>query len=293
MNIIFFSRRVGKARHLNLAHPVTLGLVAVALVALLASSFTIGLAIGRHGHAGANGKAEIAQLKTLFQDQVDGLALRTGQLSAQLLRLNALGKRLTQMANINSSEFDFDNEPAVGGPESPGARRSTQLPNVASVLDRLESNIGIRGAQLAALENVILGRQLSADIRPTGRPITQGYISSYFGERADPFDGEEAFHKGIDFAAKPGADVLAVATGIVTWAGVRTGYGQLVEISHGNGYVTRYAHNERALVKVGSTVERGQAIAVVGSTGRSTGPHVHFEVLRNGAQVNPLAFAGG
>lgn len=293
MNIIFFSRRVGKARHLNLAHPVTLGLVAVALLALLAGSFTIGLAIGQQGDAGATGKAEIAQLKTLFQDQVDGLALRTGQLSAQLLRLNALGKRLTQMANINSSEFDFDNEPAVGGPENPGARRATQLPNVAMVLDRLESNIGIRGAQLAALENVILGRQLSEEIRPTGRPVTQGYISSYFGERADPFDGEEAFHKGIDFAAKPGADVLAVATGVVTWAGPRSGYGQLVEISHGNGYVTRYAHNERALVKVGSTVERGQAIAVVGSTGRSTGPHVHFEVLRNGAQVNPLAFAGG
>jgi murein DD-endopeptidase MepM/ murein hydrolase activator NlpD len=293
MNVIFFSRRVGKARHLNLAHPVTLGLVALAGVGLLVGSFVLGLNVGQQRHDGSGGRAEIAALKSQLQDRVDGLALRTGQLNAQLLRLNALGKRLAEMAKISSREFDFDHDPPQGGPEGDGGGRSAQLPELTSLLDNLEQRIGLRGAQLSALENVILGRQLSADIRPTGRPVAQGYISSYYGERMDPFDGEEAFHKGVDFAADAGADVLAVATGIVTWAGPRAGYGVLVEVSHGNGYVTRYAHNSRVLVKVGETVERGQAIAAVGSTGRSTGPHVHFEVLRNGGQIDPIAFVGG
>jgi murein DD-endopeptidase MepM/ murein hydrolase activator NlpD len=108
----------------------------------------------------------------------------------------------------------------------------------------------------------------------------------------DPFNGEEAFHKGLDFASEAGTDVLAVAQGVVTWAGPREGYGNLVEVNHGNGYVTRYAHNSRVSVVPGDTVERGQAIAVVGSTGRSTGPHVHFEVLKDGRQIDPMAFIG-
>ncbi len=293
MNVIFFSRRVGKARHLNLAHPVTLGLVAVCGVGLLVSAFLLGINLGERRHTGANGRAEVVALQSQLQDRVDGLALRTGQLNAQLLRLNALGKRLTQLANINSHEFDFDHDPPQGGPEGEGEGHGVDLADVGSLLDRLQQRIELRGAQLGALENVILGRQLSADIRPTGRPVTEGYISSAFGERMDPFDGEEAFHRGVDFAADAGSAVLAVATGIVTWSGPRAGYGVLVEVSHGNGYVTRYGHNSRVLVKVGETVERGEAIAEVGSTGRSTGPHVHFEVLRNGAQINPAAFVGG
>lgn len=293
MNVIFFSRRVGKARHLNLAHPVTLGLVAVCGVGLLVSAFLLGINLGERRHTGANGRAEVVALQSQLQDRVDGLALRTGQLNAQLLRLNALGKRLTQLANINSHEFDFDHDPPQGGPEGEGEGHGVDLADVGSLLDRLQQRIELRSAQLGALENVILGRQLSADIRPTGRPVTEGYISSAFGERMDPFDGEEAFHRGVDFAADAGSAVLAVATGIVTWSGPRAGYGVLVEVSHGNGYVTRYGHNSRVLVKVGETVERGEAIAEVGSTGRSTGPHVHFEVLRNGAQINPAAFVGG
>ena len=293
MNVIFFSRRVGKARHLNLAHPVTLGLVAVCGVGLLVSAFLLGINLGERRHTGANGRAEVVALQSQLQDRVDGLALRTGQLNAQLLRLNALGKRLTQLANINSHEFDFDHDPPQGGPEGEGEGHGVDLADVDSLLDRLQQRIELRSAQLGALENVILGRQLSADIRPTGRPVTEGYISSAFGERMDPFDGEEAVHRGVDFAADAGSAVLAVATGIVTWSGPRAGYGVLVEVSHGNGYVTRYGHNSRVLVKVGETVERGEAIAEVGSTGRSTGPHVHFEVLRNGAQINPAAFVGG
>jgi murein DD-endopeptidase MepM/ murein hydrolase activator NlpD len=196
------------------------------------------------------------------------------------------------MANINSREFDFDHDPPQGGSESDGVGRGAQIPDVTAMIDDLSRRIDSRSAQFAALESVILGRQLSAQIKPSGRPVREGYISSYFGERMDPFNGEQAMHKGVDFATDAGADVLAVASGIVTWAGPREGYGNLIEINHGNGYTTRYAHNAQTVVAVGDTVQRGQAIAVVGSTGRSTGPHVHFEVLRDGLQIDPMVYVG-
>jgi len=294
MNLIFFSRRQGRARHLDLAHPLTLGLIAVGSCAVLAGVFWTGMQIGqRNVQVIAGGDTtEIVTLKAQLQDRIDGLSLRMGTLNAHLIRLNALGKRLTEMAGIKHSEFDFDRDPPQGGPETSGSGRGAELADLSDNLGTYERRLGLRVAQFTALEGVLLGRQLSAEIRPTGRPINEGYISSYFGERMDPFNGEEAFHKGIDFAADAGADVVAVASGIVIWAAQRDGYGVLVEVSHGNGYVTRYGHNQRALVKIGDTVQRGQAVAVVGSTGRSTGPHVHFEVLRNGLAVNPMSFVG-
>jgi murein DD-endopeptidase MepM/ murein hydrolase activator NlpD len=120
--------------------------------------------------------------------------------------------------------------------------------------------------------------------------VESGYISSLYGQRTDPFDGNQASHHGIDFAAVAGTQVLAVADGVVSHTGTDGGYGRMVEITHGNGYVTRYAHNAKLLVKPGQTVKRGDPIALMGSTGRSTGPHVHFEVLRDGRPMNPLSF---
>lgn len=302
MNVIFFSRRVGRARHLNLSHPLTLTVVTALALGLLAGIFALGLHLGESsmarlalrnpGAALIAQQAEVAALKSQLQDRVDALAMRLGVMNAHVIRLNALGKRLTEMAHINSREFDFDNDPPQGGSESDGIGRGAQVPDLTSMIDDLGRRIDSRSGQFAALENVILGRQLSLEIRPSGRPVREGYISSYFGERMDPFNGEDAFHKGVDFASDAGTDVLAVASGIVTWAGPREGYGNLVEINHGNGYVTRYAHAARTLVTVGDEVERGQAIAVVGSTGRSTGPHVHFEVVKDGRQIDPMAFVG-
>ncbi|MGC2461127.1 MAG: M23 family metallopeptidase [Steroidobacteraceae bacterium] len=302
MNVIFFWRRVGKARHLNLSHPLTLAVVTVVALGLLVAIFALGLHLGESsmarmallnpGAAVLAHQAEVAALKAQLQDRVDALAMRLGVMNAHVIRLNALGKRLTQMAHINSREFDFDNDPPQGGSESDGVGRGAQVPELTSMIDDLGRRIDSRSGQFSALENVILGRQLSLEIKPSGRPVRQGYISSYFGERMDPFDGEEAFHKGVDFASAAGSDVLAVASGIVTWAGPREGYGNLVELNHGNGYVTRYAHAARTLVTVGDQVERGQAIAVVGSSGRSTGPHVHFEVVKDGRQIDPMAFVG-
>jgi murein DD-endopeptidase MepM/ murein hydrolase activator NlpD len=270
---------------------------------ILGTAFALGMKLGQRSGAALNRgdqtqwaqvladqRRQIAELRGQLQERVDAMAMRLGQMNAHVTRLDALGKRLTDMANIDSREFDFDSEPPTGGPETDGV--SVQIPDLTKMLDSLEQKVDLRDSQLAALENVILARDLNEQIHPEGRPTKGGFISSGFGDRQDPFTGHEAFHRGIDFAGAAGSEVTAVAAGVVTWAGARSGYGSLVEVNHGNGYITRYAHNQRALVTVGQTVTRGQAIALMGSTGRSTGPHVHFEVLKNGRQINPASFLG-
>ena len=304
MNIIFL-RRKGKARQLNLARPLALSVVAALTLLVLGGAFALGLQYGlgahhrgmlsdipRFGNVLAEQKKQLADLKQQLQLRVDAMAMRLGAMNAHVIRLDALGRRLTEMADIDSREFNFDVAPPSGGPENDGEGVSAGIPDLTQMLAQLEQRVNLRDSQLAALENVILAQELKEDIHPEGRPVARGFISSYFGERADPFDGREAFHKGVDFAGAMGDKVVAVAEGVVTWAGERSGFGKLVEISHGDGYVTRYAHNQRTLVAVGQMVKRGESVALMGSTGRSTGPHVHFEVLRNGRQVNPLSFIG-
>jgi murein DD-endopeptidase MepM/ murein hydrolase activator NlpD len=304
MNLILFSQARGRARQLNLAHPVALGVIAALALGILGTAFALGMTLGQRSAAimDANESQklssvltaqqdEIAALKQQLQERVDAMAMRLGQMNAHVIRLDALGKRLTDMANIDQREFDFDSAPPTGGPESEGGM-GAEIPDLSAMLNQMERKVELRDAQLAALENVILARELKAQIRPEGRPVLKGFVSSFFGERQDPFTGHQAFHKGVDFAGQAGSEVVAVAAGIVTWAGRRAGYGSLVEINHGDGYVTRYGHNQKNLVTVGQTVTRGESIALMGSTGRSTGPHVHFEVLRNGRQVNPASFIG-
>jgi murein DD-endopeptidase MepM/ murein hydrolase activator NlpD len=234
-------------------------------------------------------QAELAKIQQSVDDQVAALATRVGQMQAQLLRLDALGKHLTDVAKLNRGEFDFDQPPALGGPET-GAGEGPVVPALNTMIDSLDAQIDDRRRQLTALQNLILTRELARQIVPGGRPVEAGYISSLYGQRTDPFDGHQASHQGIDFAGAAGTRVLAVADGIVSHAGPDGGYGRLIEITHGNGYVTRYAHNAKLLVEPGQTVKRGDAIALMGSTGRSTGTHLHFEVLRDGRSVNPLSF---
>jgi murein DD-endopeptidase MepM/ murein hydrolase activator NlpD len=274
------------------------------VLTVLGSAFMLGVQLGRGNskalalgdtvHLGdvlAQQKAQISELKSQLQLRVDAMAMRIGEVNAHVIRLDALGKRLTEMADIDSREFNFDHDPPRGG-ASEGEGVSAEIPDLSSMLSTLEKKVDLRQSQLSALENLILARELKQEIHPEGRPVENGFISSYFGEREDPFDGQETFHKGVDFAGTKGSTVVAVAAGVVTWAGERSGFGKLVEINHGDGYVTRYGHNEKTLVSVGETVKRGDAIGLMGSTGRSTGPHVHFEVLRNGRQVDPLSFIG-
>ncbi|MGQ0429713.1 MAG: peptidoglycan DD-metalloendopeptidase family protein [Gammaproteobacteria bacterium] len=234
-------------------------------------------------------RAELRRIEQNVDEQVAALATRVGQMQAQLLRLDALGRHLTELAKIKRGEFDFDSAPAVGGPKT-GAGEGPTVPGLENMIDSLGAQIDDRRRQLNALQNLILTRELARQIVPGGRPIEAGYISSLYGERTDPFEGSQAQHQGIDFAGAAGTRVLAVADGIVSHAGPDGGYGRLVEITHGNGYLTRYAHNAKLLVAPGQTVKRGDAIALMGSTGRSTGTHLHFEVLRDGRPVNPLSF---
>jgi murein DD-endopeptidase MepM/ murein hydrolase activator NlpD len=228
-----------------------------------------------------------------LQQNLDALALRLGQMNAHVVRLDALGARLTQMAGLKDGEFDFTTAPSLGGPEEPLADTDfMKITGVISALDGLDEQLADRSRQLGVLEDLLLNSKLRDEVRPGGRPVTQGYISSRFGSRTDPFTGRRAFHKGIDFAGREGAEVVAVASGVVIWSGQRYGYGELVEVNHGNGYVTRYAHNVDNLVAVGDTVKRGQVIARMGDTGRATGPNLHFEVLLNDAPVDPLTYIG-
>jgi murein DD-endopeptidase MepM/ murein hydrolase activator NlpD len=236
-------------------------------------------------------QAVVATTRRTLQQNLDALALRIGQLNAHIVRLDALGVRLTQMAGLKDGEFDFTSAPSLGGPEEPlPVGEANQITGVVGTLDMLDEQLEDRSRQLSVLEDLLLNRKLRAEVRPEGRPVTSGYVSSAFGNRTDPFTGRRAFHKGVDFAGREGAEVVAVASGVVIWSGERHGYGQLVEVNHGNGYVTRYAHNVDNLVAVGDTVRRGQVIARMGDTGRATGPNLHFEVLLNDKPVNPLTY---
>ncbi|MFP5304952.1 MAG: M23 family metallopeptidase [Gammaproteobacteria bacterium] len=214
------------------------------------------------------------------------LARRIAQLQAHVLRLDAAGQRLTEVAGLDSGEFNFGQPPALGGPEA-AVDADTGLDTLLASLGEFERQLSDRERQFRVLEDLLLASRLQKEVRPSGWPIESGWISSLFGVRTDPFTGRLTRHMGIDFAGRAGSDVLSVAAGIVTEAGSRDGYGNLVEINHGNGYTTRYGHNSQILVKPGDKVAKGQRIAKMGSTGRSTGPHVHFEVLFNGMTVNP------
>jgi murein DD-endopeptidase MepM/ murein hydrolase activator NlpD len=194
------------------------------------------------------------------------------------------------MAGLNESEFDFRNPPPQGGPDAGLAARPATIDVLAEELAEVLSELDDRKQKLTLLEELIMERHLGEKSTPTGWPVRSGYISSTFGFRKDPFRGRSAFHKGVDFAGKRGAPVIAVADGVVTFSGKQSGYGNLVEIRHKDGLVTRYGHCQKRMVQEGDLIEQGQTVATIGSTGRSTGPHVHFEVLVSGKQVDPLNY---
>ncbi len=232
------------------------------------------------------------QLKHIREEadaNIDALSSRIGLLQAHVMRLDALGRKLVRMASIDKAEFDFNLTPALGGPETV-TNMGLEPDELSQAIEQLSFELENRENQLVVLENLVLDENLQKEIQPSGRPITKGWISSYYGMRTHPLSGRREMHKGIDFAGKLGGQVIAVAKGVVTYAGKRYGYGNVIDIAHGNGYTTRYAHNSRLLVSVGDTVEKGFQIAEIGSSGRSTGPHVHFEVLKNGREMNPVRF---
>ncbi|KOR43480.1 peptidase M23 [Xanthomonas oryzae] len=238
----------------------------------------------------AQQQAELAQAQRASQAQVNALAARLGELQAQATRLNALGERLTDMGKLKDGEFDFDEPVGVGGGDEPVS--DMPVKELKETLGQVERQFSASGQQLDVLASLMFDHQLEQNAVPSRMPIRNTYITSGFGGRADPFDGGSAFHKGVDFHANVGDPVMSVADGVVSYAGVRGGYGNVVEVDHGNGYVTRYAHNSRLVVKVGDLVRAGQQVARAGSSGRSTAAHVHFEVWADGRVVNPRKFLG-
>ena len=300
MNIILFTNKRGQVWNydINLLHAALT--TVFGLVVLFAAAVYTGIRLGSDElkyvvewqDVVGEQQAEIAVARQNAQANIDALTLRIGQMQAQMLRLNALGGRLVSQSDLDKGEFDFNAVPAVGGPEDVANRESVPLADFLNMLDRLETEMEDRDQKLSVLESLLMSRSLSERVMPSGRPVEDGWLSSRYGKRNDPFTGKQDFHKGLDFAGKKGSEVIAVGDGVVSWAGKKSGYGQLIEINHGNGYSTRYGHNQSHTGKVGDTVKKGQQIALMGSTGRSTGPHVHFEVLRNGKKVNPSEFIG-
>ncbi len=233
---------------------------------------------------------DAASESDINQQQVTALTMKLAELQSQVLRLNALGDRLADEANIPENEFNFQELPPSGGPLRLEQVTVKPIAELLAEINKIEAELGIEEKQLKVLESITLGHHIENTSYLSGRPITKGWLSSYFGTRKDPFTGRPAMHKGVDFAGKEDAEIIATAAGVVSWADDRYGYGKLIEINHGKGFKTRYGHNKKLLVKVGDVVSKGQVIARMGSTGRSTGPHVHYEILRNNTQINPVKY---
>lgn len=303
-NTILLTNRHGSVRSLAFQpRRVALGLSLLLLSlcgSLLYSGYRIGVSseIGIRLAAVADLRAQARQHQQSLQDTrrlaqhgLDALTLRLGRMQAQMLRLDTLGERLVAQAGLDGVEFDFSLPPPVGGPhDGIPSPEDVAVPEFLATLDTLDSSLSDRSRKLHLLERLLMFRDLNERVQPSGRVVESGLVSSKFGRRVDPFTGKWEQHKGIDVAGKAGADVLALGDGIVIWSGERSGYGKLVEIDHGNGYITRYAHNRKLLVNTGDTVHKGTPVALLGSTGRSTGPHVHIEVLSHGKQIDPGEF---
>ena len=300
MSRILFLKQ-GGLRQLDLGRPIVLAAIAVGGILIGSSLFLAGFGAASWLIRTPEGvqawktqftrqAQEIDRAKQVAQANIDALSAKVGELQAHIMRLDALGQQLTRMAGLKHGEFNFSAPPAEGGPEVSGPVQHIPLPDFMSNLDQLSLQINNREQQLTVLESLLMNRNVQLQAMPSGPPVTEGYESSPFGMRIDPFTGELSFHPGIDFAGPEGEPVKAVAAGVITWAGPRSGYGNMVEIDHGNGYSTLYGHSEKILVHVGEVVKKGQEVALLGSTGRSTGPHVHFEVLYNGKPVDPARF---
>ncbi len=301
MNIILVSSRMAKIRSvsLNRLQLILLGVFGLSLflTAVLAAQYALVrwqpqlLSAPLLNWLASAQQAEHQKQADFTRDSLDTLAKRLGQMQAQLLRLDSLGARLVKLSGIKPEAFSFDQVPAQGGPYLPATEpENPSLTSMDQELTRLSSLVADRSDKLVALETVVLQNSLSQRLLPTFSPVTEGWYSSNFGWRIDPFTGRQSLHEGVDFMAHEGTPIFASAGGVVIFAGAHPEYGNMVEIDHGHDIVTRYAHASKLLTQVGALVRRGDKIAEVGSTGRSTGNHLHFEVRYKGAAQNPVRF---
>lgn len=231
----------------------------------------------------------LAEGRTQASHQLAAYSSRLAEMQARVVRLDALGEHITGIAGLDSGEFDFSIPPAVGGP-SENESDSVAFQDFELFYAELDAQLQDRERQLDLLKIMMVDREFKRGSTVAGLPVAKGWMTSSYGLRRDPFHGKKSWHKGIDIAGKRGSSIIAVAGGIVTKSETGAGYGEFIEIDHGNALVARYAHNDKNLVKAGDLVKKGQVIALMGSTGRSTGPHVHFEVYKNGRHVDPASY---
>ena len=228
----------------------------------------------------------VHEIESRSAAESEAVGRQLAQMQARLWRMEALGARVTEVAEIDAGEFSFNTPAPQGGPTS-STEKILQWPDLRASLDELAYEIRDRETELEILESLLVDQEYREAVELTGRPVKWGWSSSPYGKRVDPISGKMGWHAGVDFAGRDGSEVIAIASGVVVYAGPRSGFGKMVEINHGDGYVTRYAHHKAVGVEVGDIVKKGQTIGSMGSSGRSTGPHVHFEVLKDGRHVDP------
>jgi murein DD-endopeptidase MepM/ murein hydrolase activator NlpD len=300
MDIILVSGRFARTRtiRLSVANMTLFALLAFTMLIVAAVAVQYPIARLDRGLISDELRAWLASAQTeeqqkqqaYMRESLDTMAKRLGQMQAQMQRLDALGVRLAKISGMKPSEFDFDKLPAQGGPYLPSMHQDISLNSMSQQMSSLTLSIDDRNDKLLALETMLMQDRSNAWLIPSIAPVKNSWFSSNFGWRIDPFTGKESMHEGVDFVVPEGTPVYASAGGVVEYAGMHPQFGNLVEIDHGNGVITRYAHNSKVLVQVGQMVRRGQKISLSGNTGRSTGPHMHFEVRYKGVAQNPARF---
>ena len=300
MNIILVSGKLTRARTLTLTVPHLVLGTAATLLALLVLAFGLQYSMLRYA-ASLNSpllntlvlsaqQEQNEKTQSYLRDNLNAMAAKLGQMQAQLLRLDTLGERLAKTAGFKPQEFMFDQVPGQGGAVSTLPTYDLSLGDLSRQVDLLTRQVDDRTEKLGILDSLMIIDSAKKKLLPSVLPVEGGWYSSNFGWRIDPFNGVRAFHEGMDFMAEVGTLARAAAGGVVIYSDFHPQYGNMIEIDHGNGLVTRYAHLLKRLAKVGDVVMSGGKIGAVGNTGRSTGPHLHFEVRQNGAPLNPVRF---
>ena len=299
MQIIVVDKRLSRARTLTLSprmFAVAMAGLAMAVlfsvIGLYAVTFRVAASLEIpyiRELASSLMRGEIERNEQFVRDNVSAMARRLGEMQAQLMRLDALGERVAKLAGIRPEEFNFRDLPGRGGIESADAR-PLSMGELSDQVERLARDVESRADYLDIVESELMSAQVRSALLPQNTPVTTGFVGSGFGRRLDPFSGQMAMHAGLDFAAPAGTPILAAAGGVVSVAEYSAAYGNMVVVDHGNGLQTLYAHASKLEVRAGDIVRKGQQIARVGSTGRSTGAHLHFEVHVNGAPQNPARF---
>ena len=301
MQIIVISDRLAKARTLSLSlrHVLaSVGLALLLLVSLTAALYWLSLRFAAdvkipliHRLVLAAQKGETERAREFMQQNLNAMAVKIGEMQAQLTRLDALGERLSTLAGIRPGEFRFSETPGLGGAASTTLPpQNLTMSDLGDKVSTLSRQVESRTDMLGLLEAQLFEQTVKKKAMPTMMPVSAPFNASSFGYRIDPFTGQQAMHEGIDFMADVGTPVVAAAGGVVQFAGYHPQYGNMIDIDHGNDLVTRYAHLSKVLVREGEVIQRGRRIAESGSTGRSTGPHLHFEVRFHGAAQNPSKF---